>query len=270
MKQMDLQEMKKIQIEMLKYLDSVCRKNDIKYSLIGGSLIGAIRHKGMIPWDDDIDIILLRDEYNKLVTILENTNSENYKVLTYENTLEYKYPYAKLVDMRTYMYEHDTNKVADLGVYVDIFAYDYLPASNFERKLWYYKRDIVKRFNREKILNHSYCNNIKVKVIRMLLKCFPTLGNPKCYDKISQQYNKRKTEYLLSNWPAYGYDKELQFARNFEEFIDGEFEGLKIMIFKNYDDILSTTFGDYMKFPPLEKRVSHHKYDVFWRENINK
>ena len=92
MKKMTEKECKKVMLDILDYIDKICRKNNIKYSLFCGSLIGAIRHKGIIPWDDDIDIILLKEEYDKLVKILEKENAY-YKIISYENTNGYYAPY---------------------------------------------------------------------------------------------------------------------------------------------------------------------------------
>ena len=105
MKKIEIDEQKKIMVEILEYFDKVCRENNINYSLIGGSLIGAIRHKGIIPWDDDIDVILTRENYLKIISLLEKENDNRFKILTQNTCNDYSFPFPKLIDKRTYVVE---------------------------------------------------------------------------------------------------------------------------------------------------------------------
>ena len=118
-------ELKKIQTEILKYVHDYCLKNNIKYWLDSGTLLGAIRHKGYIPWDDDIDIGMARDDYNKFLENFNNTQSK-YKCYSIENNNKFCYPYAKILDTSTILYEPD-EKGIKLCVYIDLFPYDNAP-----------------------------------------------------------------------------------------------------------------------------------------------
>ena len=124
---------------MLKKFDSFCVDNNIKYSLIGGSLIGAIRNKGIIPWDDDIDIILMPDEYEKLLLALKKTKF-NYRFIGYSNMDDYSVPGYKFVNDETYIVENNIKK--EYGIFIDVFKYNYIPDGFLKKMLylWNYKR----------------------------------------------------------------------------------------------------------------------------------
>ena len=270
MKKIELKEKKKIMIELLEYFDKVCRENDIKYSLIGGSLIGAIRHKGIIPWDDDIDVILSKSEYLKLIQILENMNDSRYKLLTINNCRGYNFPFPKLVDKRTFVVEPMLlNQIKEYGIFIDIFSYS--NTSNSEKIR-------IKDFKKIKLLNSMMSrtkldfknDGFKQNFLRLnkniLSKIIGYRNIIKFLNNIYNKYNNVDTDYVVSNWPVYNINKEVQKSKNIIEYTDVEFENMKIMIFKNYDEILRTTFGDYMQLPPENQRKAHGLI-AYWRDN---
>lgn len=270
MKKIELKEQKKIMIELLEYFDKVCRENDIKYSLIGGSLIGAIRHKGIIPWDDDIDVILSKSEYLKLIQILENMNDFRYKLLTINNCRGYNFPFPKLVDKRTFVVEPKLlNQIKEYGIFIDIFSYS--NTSNSEKIR-------IKDFKKIKLLNSMMSrtkldfkdDGFKQNFLRLnkniLSKIIGYRNIIKFLNIIYNKYNNVDTDYVVSNWPVYNINKEVQKSKNIIEYTDVEFENMKIMIFKNYDEILRTTFGNYMQLPPENQRKAHGLI-AYWRDN---
>ena len=261
MKKIDLPEQKKLLVEMLKYITDICDKHNIKYSLIGGSLIGAIRHKGIIPWDDDIDIILMPEEYDKLINALENTN--HYYKLYHPNDNNYLYPFAKLVDTRTILKEKNIKTANDMGVYVDIFKYHYVSNNNFLRKMHYKRLFFIQTMFARAMLYPKDIKNIKSKIIVILANIF----GPRYFKRRHMHIcNKVKpTNYILSNWPAYGYLKEIQDARSYTEYKKVPFEKIQAYITKDYDKVLRTTFNDYMTLPPKEKRVAKHDTEIYWK-----
>lgn len=260
------QEQKTIMLNILGHIDRICRDNSIKYSLIGGSLIGVVRHKGYIPWDDDIDIVLTKENYGKLKKILDQETGR-YQTLKYGHGGE-RYIFTKFVDTYTCLIENRQKKYdPNYGIYIDIFCY-YPTSDNVKKRKSQYRKialleSLIARrkldFKNESIKQNILCagKNIVSRIIgyKRIRKCFM---------KVLNRYNDRK--YLVSNWPAYGFEKEIQLTKNTEEYIDAEFEGLKVMIFKNYDDILRTTFGDYMKLPPESERTPKHNMKAWWRE----
>jgi len=103
--ELDIEALKKVELDILSFIHDFCEKNDIKYSLCGGTLLGAVRHKGFIPWDDDIDIFMLRDQYEKFISLMENNDDDTFKLITYKNSKNYNLLFAKVVDKRTILIE---------------------------------------------------------------------------------------------------------------------------------------------------------------------
>ena len=275
MKSLNTNEAKKELIKMLDYFDSVCRKNNIKYSLIGGSMIGAIRHKGMIPWDDDIDIILDYNNYLLLLDAFKRETREDYKLYNYETSNSFFFPFSKMINTNTYAVENTEHpSIDDYGLFIDIFTYNYTSNNCIFRGIHFKK---IKAINSLLSLTNPNANNIsfKIKLLRkMKLFISNMIGTKllhKIQSKIINKYNKRskKTKYVVSNWPVYGYKKEIQDSKNIEKYIDINFDGINTMIYKEYDNILKTTFGEYMKMPPLDERINHG-IKVYWKEKNEK
>ena len=262
-------EQKEILLDMLKYIDNICRKNNINYSLIGGSLIGAIRHKGFIPWDDDIDIILDKSNYDRLIKILKNVKNDNYDIFIPNETNNYPLQFAKLINKKTILNESSMiDKIDNYGLFLDIFEYNYVPENEIERKKYYnkfhfYQNSLVRvklKFN-----NPTFIRKIKRLMKNIYITIFGYKTQLNKLLNLFDRYSNNPTNYVMSNNPVYGLEKEIQKASDIENYIDTNFENLKVMIFKNYDNILKTTFGDYMKLPSEDKRKSHN-LEVYWRD----
>lgn len=260
-------EQKLVMLDLLKYFDNICRANNIKYSLIGGSLIGAVRHHGFIPWDDDIDLILMPEEYKKLIKVLNNNNNNKYRFLLPEQSNSYNYPFLKLIDTRTALEETKYTGVEDYGVYLDIFSYHYVSNNKFIRVLHYYGQIFGKKLFALMARNPKSEGNILNKILFLSCKLVPVDLVKKKYVKYCT--NNSRTGYILSNWPAYGFKKEIQIVDDTKGYIDMEFEGVEAMVFENYDKILRTTFGDYMILPPEKERASNHDIKVWWKVGNN-
>ena len=142
-KYIDIDEQKKIQLEMLKEIRDICDEAGLMYFLGGGTLLGAVRHKGYIPWDDDIDLMMPREDYNKLLKIFNEKCNGKSKLLYYGNLKEYYYPYAKVVNTETRLVELDCRNLDEMGVFIDIFPIDFLPEDD---------KKIKKIFNKFKFL----------------------------------------------------------------------------------------------------------------------
>lgn len=268
MNEIILDEQKKILVELLTFLDKVCRENKIKYTLVGGSMIGAIRHKGFIPWDDDIDVGLRFDEYDKLFHILKNMKNEKYELLYFGCNKSYFYPFMKIIDKRTCIEEIECKKIDNYGVYLDIFKYNNMPKSRFMKK-YYYKKVI---FYKKLITGYGLNEECKRKQKNILKKIRNNVSKKlgiefivKKYIDISEKNNTNKSENLMLSWPAYGFSHEVLNSFDIIDYIDCDFEGNKSMIIRNYDSVLKTIFGDYMQLPPVEKRISNHSMKVYWK-----
>lgn len=269
-KEIDALKQKELLLDMLKYIDGICRKHNIKYSLIGGSLIGAVRHHGFIPWDDDVDIILTQENYQKLKDILD---AETGIYQTPRNEKKNNgLGYFKLIDTRTQISEGKSKFDPDYGIFIDISRY--CQTSNNEKKR-------TKHFKQLKLLlklatiskfKTSLHNKSFVKYIRQLAgKGFVSIighkGMSRMYRRVSNKYyGNSDSKYVINCWPVYDIDKEIQLKKNTEEYIDVKFEDLTVMIFKNYDELLRTTFGDYMKLPPKPERKPKHELKAWWKD----
>ncbi len=265
MKRIPKEKQKEIMIETLKYFDDICRKNNIYYSLIGGTLIGAIRNKGLIPWDDDIDIILDKENYNRVVELLKNDNNPNYKLLTKEKYKDYFFPFPKLVATNTFVVEPLCLKQCqEYGIFIDILCYNNMP----KNKNIFKKLQLLNSLLSRKKLNFKK-ENFKQNVFRLNKNIISFLigynNLLRIKNRIESKYDNTKTEYVLSNWPVYSYEKEYQLSKNIKEYIDVPFENINVMVFKNYDEILKTIFGDYMQEPPINERKTHHIV-AYWRK----
>lgn len=270
MKKMSLNEMKSIQIEMLKYIDKVCQENNIDYFLIGGSLLGAIRHNGFIPWDDDIDIGLTKENFDKLYNLLSKNNNTRYQFFDHSLQEDYYYPFAKLIDTWTCLNENQFKNISNYGIYIDIFTYFNMPVEE-ELRMKHYKK--LKNLQR-KIFYYSMKNPFQSGFIKNILKAPFVLEAKlegidkilKKYNKLLQKYNNVEKKYLISNWPVYKPSCEIQQYDMVKKVCYHKFENIEALIPKEYDKFLKKVFGNYMELPPKEKRVSHHDIDVFWKD----
>ena len=168
--QLNLAEIKKIQLGALKYVKEICQKNNIDYYLMSGTLLGAVKYKGYIPWDDDIDIALKRKDYLKLIKLINDDNSDDYKILSIYNTKDYYYLFAKLVSKKTKLIEN-AKEIKEMGVYIDIFPLDYYN-DNYEKYI--NKIKFIKRLatNRYRVINpiNKTTNKDNIKVRKSKIK----------------------------------------------------------------------------------------------------
>lgn len=263
-------DIKKIQYEqliMLKEFDHICKKRNIKYQLMGGTLLGSIRHKGFIPWDDDIDVCMLRKDYNRFIAVCEHELNPIYFLQTNKTDKNYIMQFAKLRKNETIFLE---KSMSDLdihhGVYIDIFPLDnILPDTvkgNFQQKLLY----ILGRINLTR--SKSIClspNNKLSQILRLsfyyFIKLIPKQWTDKLLEKITTMYQNVETEYVthLTNGASKKrYQKYMMRKSTFYNIKDGEFEEELFPIPKTYHDVLSNLFGDYMQLPPENQRKPHH------------
>ena len=259
-----IEELKKIQMEILDYVSKFCEENEIKYWLDSGTLLGAIRHKGYIPWDDDIDLGMLRPDYDKFMSLF-NERSDRYKFYSIENNKNFDYPFGKVIDTTTILYEPDMKYGRKLGVNIDIFVYDNAPEDNAEIEKMFKKRDLFTKFYVVK--NYPFFvskSTIFQKMFRFIgyyiLKILPTGFFSRKIINNSLKYKNSDTK-LIGNFTAYSKvvaEKEL-----FLTTIKVTFEGKKYNAPIGYDKWLRLFYGDYMQLPPEEKRISTHKFVAF-------
>lgn len=260
MKELSVEKLKNIQFNILSVVATFCEENNIPYWLDCGTLLGAIRHKGYIPWDDDIDIGMLRDDYEKFVTLFNQQNSK-YKVLSIENNSDFLYPFGKVLDLETTLFEPD-EKGEKLHVNIDVFIYD--NALNLkEAKKRFKKRDRLKTLY---LIRTNYHSKSVLKRLLIHLGYVFLIFFPKSYFinqivKNAKKYNKYDTKYVGNFNDALNYLLcEREIVTN---LITVEFEGKNFNAPKEYDIYLKQLYGEYMTLPPIEKRKTHHKFKAY-------
>ncbi|WP_455265955.1 LicD family protein [Phascolarctobacterium sp.] len=263
MHEVDINELKELQISILDVVDAFCRSHKIKYWLDSGTLLGAVRHQGYIPWDDDIDIGMLRKDYDKFLAIFNNENNR-YKVISNEISSNCYYPYAKVLDTNTILYEPDENGIK-LSINIDIFVYDNAPNNKEKCIEMYNRRDLYNFLNLGQfgILNPNIWYK---KIAKQILRCFVLLF-PKGYFSSKIVKNSKKYKHLetvsVGNFTS--ITRMTCNKRVFDSFILVEFEGKKYPAPVGYDEWLTQFYGDYMQLPPVEKRVSHHSFKAYMK-----
>ncbi len=265
MKEISLNEKKSIMLSMMTELHDFCEENKITYFLTGGSLLGAIRHNGYIPWDDDIDICLPRKDYDRLISTFASF-SGNVSIRSIANTKGYMWPMAKAVDNRTLLIE-SKREVKGMGVYIDIFPLDNLPddyelAKKYTKKVCRVKKAITLKYLRLR-KGRSPFKNLAVILLKALC-LVPTKWFIKKIDRLSRKYENVDTKYVCNLSGAWGI-REISEKANFAYGLKHAFENKEFNIPVGYDRYLTDVYGDYMTPPPPEKQISHHDSIVYWR-----
>lgn len=266
-KELELEEIKEIELSILKHIKNVCEENNIRYYLSNGTLLGAIRHKGFIPWDDDIDIFMPRTDYMKLMEILEN--GFQYKCLSIYNKNDYYYPFAKVVDTSTILIEKNhEKKISGLGVYVDVFPIDGIPKSDIKVKFHFRRMLIYRTILYLSLFSTCPPSSNKWKfILKYIVWSFSRLFNwrniIKTIDKHAMRYDFDNSEKVACIVGSYGKNEIVEKAI-FDKGIQVEFEGESFTAPVGYDDYLTNLYGDYMQLPPIEKRVSHHNFVAYY------
>lgn len=264
MKKLTIEESKRYQLDILKSIDKFCRVNSINYSLAYGTLLGAVRHKGFIPWDDDIDIVMLRPDYDRFVS---SYSDERYKLIDGKDMANHLH--VKISDCQTRL-EFPKGSSDEFyykgGVWVDVFPLDKVPEDNEEyQKL---KKQITRRVLYEKFGARPTCHaksSLKKKVAKRLLyyvfRPFRAVNGKKALSLL-QKYNNSNSSKVasLSVW----YLSHSSMPKEwFNDYCELEFEGHSFMAVKSYHEYLVSLFGDYMQLPPVEQRKPKHHFDVY-------
>ena len=272
-----LKKLQKIELSILKEFDKICEKNNLDYFLVGGCAIGIVRHKGFIPWDDDIDVGMNREDYDKFLKIAEEQYSDKYSVIN--NDTNPKFP---LMNTRwglkgtEYKTEDLKDIPGDFGIFLDIFCFDNVPDDDKlmkkqGTKAWFYGKMLVLSGVKRPTL---YYYGFKAKILHAIffvahyvLKIFHLTSRHfyKKANKYGTMYRNEETKRF-----AYMYDPQ-----RFTSMLDKSdiyptrrmnFEGVSVKVPKKIEKYLSTRYGDYMKLPPEDKRHTHPPFSLKFNE----
>lgn len=268
MRKLSDEEYKNTVLNVLVTIDKICREHDIEYYLAYGTLIGAVRHNGFIPWDDDADIIMLRKEYNKLRDII---NKGNYGVrfIDITNDPNTIYPFGKVCDIHTHVKEKNFIQVNNYGAFVDVFPFDNMPVGNRKRALFCREcRTLEKLITHSSRIGYEKTNskllNFKRWLAMHISHCFSTGYLVRKLDKKAQSFNNKSMGLVGMPWSWNGLAYPTNYFVGHEEH---EFENHLFYIPKEYDKILVSRYGEYMKLPPENERVSLHSIECFIDSN---
>ena len=261
----DIREIQQMELGIMEYIHETCQKIGVKYFLAYGSLIGAVRHKGFIPWDDDMDICMLREDYEKLQDYLIANPDERYEVMSYKNNLNYVYPFMKVQDNHTYLLEEDVRIDSNMGIYVDIFPVDgYEDDVQFKNKMTkLIKKRQLSCYTFKGITNTKSVLNSLLRYVSVIIFYFTNTN--KYVAQIEELAKSRKvSDYEQVDYLIYKDMNKPVWRREWlEQVTTGTFEGKEFTIPKNYHEILTSDYGDYMQLPPVEQRVSHHDFKLW-------
>lgn len=263
MKPIRSEEIKAIQLDILKKVADFCDQYRITYFLAFGTLIGAIRHKGYIPWDDDIDIAMPRPDYDKFISLF-NDRKDQIQVISIENNKHYGFSFAKVHDTRTIINETQY-KQDNFGVYIDIFPIDGIK----DKRQIYRLRKINKCLHTKKanFTQRKFSKKIINALGKILLLPFSTHYILSIIDKISRQCPFGSTPKSGCICDSVVGERAIVNTEFFSDSLMWEFEGQLFKIPIGYDPWLRSIYGDYMQLPPEEKRKTHHVFEAWWKDN---
>ena len=246
-------ELKELQMQILDYVDAFCRSNGIRYTLSGGSLLGAIRHKGFIPWDDDIDIQMLRGDYQRFTELwMEKETNTLYELINIESDNNQGYPFGKVQNVLTTSF---IGKIQRTGVFIDIFPLDKVRDES----------DFIKRH--QKVVRLYKLRGLVFKLMRigmggLMMNLYRRLARR--INNVAKMNESCECDWAFEMTSGLLCKKPMPMAI-FNEYTNTAFENRQYMTVKDYDTYLSLTFGNYMVLPPEEKRVPHHDAIFYWK-----
>lgn len=263
MKKLEIDDIKQREMQILDFFDSLCNKYSLPYSIAAGTLLGAVRHKGFIPWDDDIDVFMFRNDYEKLLSIVKEHEFE-YKSLIPFSKGNYL-TFLKLIDSETEAVQTDYDvNVPGLGVWIDILPLDNLPDGKEEAQKLLRRARFWQLIRNAGI--HKKPKNVRQLPFWLMSKLFPPVIAAKHMSEICRTYENNDTNRVGlivydTNNKRFIFEKRLLCAYTRIPFEDRMYQS-----YDNYDYVLTASYGDYMKLPPIEEQVGKHAIEAWLKD----
>jgi len=260
LKDLSIQEAQDISFSLFLEFKKICERHNLRYYLSGGTLLGAVRHKGFIPWDDDMDVMMPRPDYEKLLQ-LKLELPQHFELFSSEIDPQYNYPFAKLCDMRYKVYFEHHLEERSIGMFIDIFPIEGLPDGKVGKKL-YFKTMAILNILRNAALRSAFLPDEKYLLIKKMLMPFVRRKGSNYYARMMNRFAARipfgKTAHAgVTTITHYG-SREWMRREVFESGEPLPFRDQLCAVPKGWDEYLRNLYGDYMQLPPEDKRCTDH------------
>lgn len=269
-KDLILQQLHSVLFEILYEFDRICRKHSIQYFLDSGTALGAVRHGGFIPWDDDIDVGMLRSEYEKFLSVVQTELSDKFVLLSSDSDSSYFKYHVKLVRKNTLFPEGGTDNSQHHGIYIDIFPFDKVPEDEIKRKKVVRKVLILRSCIRLKRTNNNK-GKLILKILYIFLKLVPLRLLEKYQNKVFIKYNDTTSKFVTCYFYKMLVGRDLYFPISvMNPSVEILFEGHSFMIMNGYIDYLKIMYNNYLQLPPKDKRTFHFEGNIIFDTTYKK
>lgn len=271
--ELSMREIQEGSLNILKQIIALCKRLELRYYVIYGSLIGVVRHKGFIPWDDDLDLMMPRPDYERLIAYFMENTDRLAPLELFEPRVKLDYPYmiARISDSR-YVLDVENEENYGIGVFVDIYPFDGLGNTKKEAVSYGLAGDRISSLCFQSTRKHFEIGTTR-SLLRKLIK-YPvflfarTLGKDFFQKRLSRMAGRKEydsSEYVGCVVWLSGGQRDIFKREWFEQTIELPFEGVLVCIPKQYDRILRHIYGDYRKLPPISEQKGHHNYHAYMK-----
>lgn len=264
----DIKHLQACELIIAEEIKRICEKHSIKYFLLAGSMLGAIRHKGFIPWDDDMDFGMLRSDYEQFCEVCQDDLNPQFELVNWNTDANYPFSYGKIVLKKTHIKERFAPEMKrNDGIFVDIFPFDRVPMRDIDqerqkRKLYLYRRILwVKKGYGRCIVKQGLKQRIKYDGSRIVFSILPYKSIKRKLFETQTRYNGDESDFVVMDSP-YSYQKSMMRKEWLNHICYYDFDGHKFPGICDYDAYLKNIYGDYMKLPPEDKRCGHEITEV--------